>query len=183
MRTLAVLAGLWAAAPATAQPYVHASLSADLTGDGRPELAVVVGERDLALAIWSENPDTYRMELLAHAPALGWTQMNEDARLEATQAGSLTVTMSNWGIGRNKWEETLTIAWRDGAFRVAGVTHGEIDTLDPEDGARTCDINLLTGRGLSNFPDGGPERDRIVTGPAPRIEDWTPERIGEICGW
>ena len=170
------------AAPASAQPFVHASLSADLDGDGRPELAVVVGERDIGLGIWAEDPETYRTELLAYGPAMGWTQMGEDARLELTDAGSLRLTTSNYGIGRNKWEQVLTIAWRDGAFRVAGLTHSAFDSLDPEGGGRFCDLNLLTGNGASNYPHGGADHPVRVDAPAPRIEDWHPEQFTRLCG-
>ena len=170
------------AAPASAQPYVHASLNADLDGDGRAELAAVVGERDIGLGVWAEDPDTYRMELLAYGPAMGWTQMGEDARLEVTEAGSLRLITSNYGIGRNKWEQILTVAWRDGAFRIAGLTHSAFDSLDPEVGGRVCDINLLTGDGVSNYPFGGAEHPVRIDTPAPRIEDWQPEDFTRHCG-
>jgi len=166
---------------AAAEPFVHASLAADLTGDGTAELAVVIGGPQIALAIWSQDHKTHAHQLISHGPAIGWTQLNEDARLEVTPSGSLTVTTSNYGIGRNKWEQTLTIAWREGAFRVAGLTHSAFDSLDPEGGGCLCDVNLLTGKGVTTYPRGGAER--AVTRPpgAPRIEDWTPEMMTQIC--
>ena len=66
--------------------------------------------------------------------------------LEATEHGSLKLYSENSAIGRNRWEQILTIAYRGGAFVVAGFTYSYYDTLDPDAGG-ICDVNLLTGKG------------------------------------
>jgi hypothetical protein len=52
----------------------------------------------------------------------------------------------NESIGRDRWRQTLTVAWRDDTFVLAGFTYSWYDTLDPEKSG-TCDVNLLTGKG------------------------------------
>jgi hypothetical protein len=79
----------------------------------------------------------------------------------------------NEAIGRNRWHLTLTIAWRDGAYRVAGVTYGHYDTLDPENSGG-CDLNLLTGRGVQTTSL-GTQSVTAVDLPAIPVTDWTDE--------
>lgn len=177
---LILLAG---AAPALADPAVMGSLAGDLDGDGRAELAVLIGESDLSLAIFTQPVAHGPMRLAAEGPGLAWMgSLAEPPSMEITPSGSLRVTSSNWGIGRNKWEMTLTIAHRDGAYRMAGVTFNEIDTLDLDAG-RGCDVNLLSGKGLLTFTaEGRPDRQiRAGLGPVP-ISQWTPDSIALACG-
>lgn len=59
----------------------------------------------------------------------------------------MRVISQNYGIGRNRWEQTLTLAYREGAFVLAGFTYNWYDSLDLENSG-TCDVNLLTGKGV-----------------------------------
>ena len=101
-------------------------------------------------------------------------------RLELTSNGSLRLITANSAIGRNRWEQILTIAWRDSAYRVAGYTYSFHDTLDPE-AHGFCDVNLLTGRGVIRTGT-APERTvrewRLRALP---LEDWTMETIPAVC--
>ena len=171
------------AAQAQADPLVMETLAADLDEDGRKELAVLVGESDISLAIFGQTEDYGPMRLVAEGPGLAWMgSLNEPPRMEITEAGSLRVTSSNWGIGRNKWEMDVIVAWRSGAFRVAGIRFVEVDTLELESG-RSCDVNLLTGRGIltSNREDAPDIAVRAVIGAVP-IEDWPENGIAQACG-
>jgi hypothetical protein len=83
----------------------------------------------------------------AHAKEIVWSGgIGQEASLEVAENGWLKVKSQNSSIGRDRWEQTLTVVYRKGAFRVAGYTHSYYDTLNPE-AAGTCDVNLLTGRG------------------------------------
>lgn len=174
---------LLAAGPVSAEPAVITSLAADLNGDTRPELAVLIGESDVALAIFGQDEDFGPVRLLAESPAIAWIgSRHEPPRLDATAAGSLQVTSSNWGVGRHKWEMTVTVAYRDDAFRIAGVTFAEVDTL-VENSARQCDVNLLSGRGVISAGGEDDTQTQISAGlPAVAIEAWTPDSIARACG-
>ena len=178
----AALFALGSSAAGAADPAVHASLAADLDGDGKTELAVALGGPEVTLVILAPTPPHDALSVVASGTGIAWTQAGEDARLDQDPAtGSLRLTTSNYGIGRNKWEQVLTIAWRDGAWRIAGLDHSGFDTLTAE-GADTCSANLLTGRVIIDAPD-GTRSERRLTGPAPTLARWQADRVGEICDW
>lgn len=170
------------ATPVLADPAVMAQLTHDLDGDGLAELALVIGESDLSLAIFGQSEAHGAVSLMAEGPTLGWMgSLNEPPRLAVTPQGSLQVTSSNWGVGRHKWEMTLTVAYRDGQYRVAGLTFGEVDTL-VEYSSFSCDANLLTGDVILTGPgEDMTERRDLTNVPAMAIADWTPDLIRAIC--
>ena len=49
--------------------------------------------------------------------------------------------------GRSRWFQRLTVAYRDGDFRRAGITYRWFDSLNPANSGE-CDVNFLTGRGV-----------------------------------
>jgi hypothetical protein len=63
--------------------------------------------------------------------------------LEQAENGSLLVQSEQTGIGRFPWTQTLTLAWRDGEFVVAGYTRSTYDRITASSAG--CDVNLLTG--------------------------------------
>ncbi len=52
----------------------------------------------------------------------------------------------NESIGRDRWHQTLTVAWRGNAFVLAGYTYEWYDTLNVSENGK-CDANLLNGKG------------------------------------
>jgi hypothetical protein len=101
----------------------------------------------------------------------------QQASLEAGRGGSLRVLSLNEGIGRNKWTQTLTIAFRKDRFVVAGLTYATYDTLDLDDPASnyTCDVNFLTGRALRN---GKPHAGKVSP---MTLADFDPEQLPKAC--
>lgn len=173
MRALPLLALL--AAPALAQGWEPVpEVSADLDGDGRPETYRIVpgGESRVDLAVAEGGRERV-------AAGVAWTGAMAGNRpeLSLSEAGSVVLTSMNEAVGRDRWRLALTIAFRDGDWRVAGVTYDWRDTLDPGAWGR-CDMNLLAGRGEVATAAG--EREFRVPGPAPRLWDWTDEGAG---GW
>ena len=94
--------------------------------------------------------------------------------LVVTAQGSLQALSRNESVGRHRWRETVTIAWRGGRFVVAGFTHQSRDTLEPGL-SRHCDANLLTGRGVL---DGEPFETR--RGGIP-VEAWEARLVPAEC--
>ncbi len=102
----------------------------------------------LDLIVYAENPDTYEFDEVARIHDVAWQgrMWGTHATMIETEAGSIEIQSMNEAIGRNRWHETLTIAYRDGAFRVAGLYNDSYDTLDLEAGGG-CSLNFLTGEG------------------------------------
>ncbi|MEM9268343.1 MAG: hypothetical protein AAGA78_05335 [Pseudomonadota bacterium] len=174
----ALAAALLAAAPVYAEPRVIAELAADITGDGVMDLALLVGEARADLLILKGAQDG-SFETPVHLTGIGFSSgVAEGPRLGVNPVGSLTLTSSNFGIGRHKWEQTVTIAYRDGSFRLAGLTYNAFDSLDL-DVWRRCDLNLLTGRGTVETVEG----EQVWTGiPQTRpLSDWDADELWALC--
>jgi len=89
--------------------------------------------------------------LATYAPALVWQgqMFGTQPSLDVNARGSLLIHSQNDAIGRNRWRETITVAYREGQFVVAGYTYTSRDTLDL-DNTTSCDMNFLTGQWLRN---------------------------------
>ena len=98
--------------------------------------------------------------------------------IEEKRKGVFTVESGN-ANGRYKWEQTLTIAWREGRLVVLGITYASYDSLAAEEmGNIGCDLNLSTGKGTR----GDKNRPvRVSLKPVP-VAQWTDEKRPKVCG-
>ena len=164
MRSLTLLALL--AGPALAQEGGQ-SVTADLDGDGQAETYSLrdngMGAVDLSVESASG---------VASFPNVAWTggMAGQEPDLAVSPSGSVWLASRNESVGRDRWTLTLTLAQRDGVLKVAGLTYQRYDTLDPDAGWTTCDLNLLSGRGVIEGPGG--QQEVTVSGPAPALSDW-----------
>lgn len=71
------------------------------------------------------------------------------SELAVAKNGSLQIHQYNESVGRDRWSRTLTVAYRDGQYVIAGFTFSAYDTLKA-DSSESCDYNLLTGKGIRN---------------------------------
>lgn len=112
----------------------------------------------------------------AHARDIAWRggSYGQSPWLEATGNGSLKVYSENASIGRSRWEQVLTIAYRNNNFVVAGYTLSYYDTLD-EALSGTCDVNLLTGKGIHKDK---PFRASLKALP---VQNWTMDTQPQEC--
>ena len=142
-RTAVIFTGALAATSSAAQadpvlvPAASVSSVAvgDMDGDYYRYRALLVETDDGAdLYIYVQGSDG--MRLAARAPSIAWRgrMFGQEPRLEVAKNKSLKVISENASIGRDRWEQTLTIAYRGGRFVVAGYTYSYYDTLDPECG-------------------------------------------------
>lgn len=178
MRAL-LLALAFLAGPALAQDWQPVrEVSADLDRNGVPEAYRIEedgqGSVDLVVA------DGGR-ERVAAGIAWSGAMAGTLPALSLSPAGSVLLTSMNDGVGRDRWRLTLTIAHRDGDWRVAGITYDWRDTLDPQGWGR-CDINLLAGRGVVETAQG--RREIAAPFPAPLLWDWRAEAFDPFsaCG-
>lgn len=167
---LAIVAAAGLAEAGPTADDIRAEVRHDWNGDGLSDRAVLApGEIDLDLWIfWGAPGGGESLAVRARDVVWGGAMMGTEPSLEVTGRGSLQVLSQNDSIGRNRWYETLTVAYRDGRFLVAGFTHEARNTLDLDYGL-ACDINLLTGRGVVN--------EREVRSPvrASPVETWSLE--------
>lgn len=93
-----------------------------------------------------------RLALKHHIPDMVWgssAMFGQEPSVTKTSNGSIIIGSQNSAIGRNRWEQKITIAYRDNQLIVAGFTYSFYDTLDTENYGN-CDLNLLTGNGFKN---------------------------------
>lgn len=142
------------AVPFAAQAQDHprpgqliAVLSGDWNGDGAPDAVVVQhGQAGFADLLVLTGDGIFGLQPVVHlADQVFVGQMaGQTPALSARSDSSFTLHTENTGVGRSAWMQDITIAYRQGAFVVAGFTYSTYDRLDPETGG-TCDVNLLTG--------------------------------------
>ncbi len=182
------LAALFLCAPATAgadeqvEPWqVLSVVTTDWTDDGGMDRAVLYMDdsNDAALAIYVG--DGHRFDLRARHPDIAWfgAMWGTLPSLGLSEAGSLLVHSGNEEIGRNRWSETLTIAYRGGAFVIAGYTYRWYDTLDPENNG-LCDVNFLSGRGEITRGEAAPSGFSFRKG-GRTLERWSRAEIPPDC--
>ncbi len=165
------------AAPAAAQDVIDSTLS-DLNGDGMAERFTLLHYRDAARAdLIIEDTGTGRIT----ARRVVWIGgAGQEPELDRAPNGSVRLISMNESIGRNRWRQTLTIAYRQGAYMVAGFTYDWYDTLDLGAAGR-CDLNLLNGKGFLTEGQ-GPKRAIRHSEPPRPITTWTEDSpVPAIC--
>ena len=177
---LSIFLSLFVIQPTFAADDIVAVLTGDWNDDEKQDAVMLVApktdEEDSTLRIYlAEGPG--KLELKVNVPNFvwgAWTMYGQMPGLKALPRGSFAVTSGNSAIGRNRWEQAITIAYRDGQFLVAGYTYNDYDTLDPNN-TTNCDLNLLSGRGVVD--------DKPVRFPSRRtpVADWKSETGYNIC--
>ncbi len=177
-----VLAAPLPGAPPVIPPSkIVSAASGAWTDDGSVGRAVLIDDDDNAsvdLVIYSGNsvnPDQgLKLTAFAHDIASSGNMMGNTAELRQTQKGALQIYSENMAIGRDKWERTMTLAYRGGHFVVAGLTMSAFDDLKPNSGV-SCDLNFLSGVGKL-----GKKTLKIAAGGVP-VEKWTEDMIPVAC--
>ncbi len=159
----------------------------DWDGDGRPDLALLVAPEDgasddqIGIYIYLRDSEHELLRLSVSAPNKIWGSTSADGifgqepSVKAVGKSSIAIHSQNSAIGRDRWDQTLTIAYRDKQFVVAGYTYNHYDTLDPN-AVGSCDYNALTGKLQMNGKDVKAE-PRITS-----IAQWNDEVGRSICG-
>jgi hypothetical protein len=161
---LLVLASAFAQGDTFAARHIWDVVNADWNEDGRFDKALLAinpddsSQVDLYLYLSSEKG----LLLATYVPAVAWhgEMFGTQPDLDVNARGSLLIYSQNDAIGRNRWRETITVAYREGQFVVAGYTYTSRDTLDL-DNTMSCDVNLLTGQGVLNGEAFALEPERV----------------------
>ncbi len=143
-----------------------AALSGDWTQDDVPDAAFLVrkerGTSDLVImtgdSVDGLVPNSIAAEAVFAGPMAGQTPS-----LLARSDTSFIISSEQIGIGRSPWTRQVTIAYRDGAFVVAGFTHQFYDRIDPSRQG-ICDVNLLSGEYEVEWGPGDEQPRKTLTG-------------------
>ncbi|MBL0371262.1 hypothetical protein JJB09_04400 [Rhizobium sp. KVB221] len=183
------------ASPAAAEQIDAASFVAAITGDwnkdGAEDLALLSrGQEDMDLHFFLQDPERQYLKPAGVARGKVWgragpdTFFGQEPSLKALPNGSIQVTTRNDTIGRDRWSQTLTLAYRNTDFVVAGFTYSYYDTLDLNSSG-DCDLNVLTGKGIASKPDGkgGHIKLQIAAGAEfIPFKDWPADGGMKVCG-
>jgi len=180
-----IAAALSCAFSASAQPaspkQVLAQVSADLNGDGVADRAVLLHDPDgddVDLAIYLSASGKTPSQPSLYKTAFGWTgaMAGTEPEISVNKSGSLVVVFQNDAVGRDRWRQQFTIAFRGGALVVAGYDYQARDTLRPSGGG-SCDLNFLADRGTRNG-----KSLKLAGGPT-RLSDWTDTSAPAACSF
>lgn len=166
------------------------AVTGDFNKDGKQDLALLIrGDGDMDLRFFLRDKGGFFLKPAGAALDKVWGTAQPDGivgqepQLFAMPNGSLQVTTKNEGIGRDRWQQTLTLAYRNTDFIVAGFTYSYHDTLDEANNG-DCDLNVLTGKGVANVPDGNGGQKKIAVAVAPRFipfKDWPDDGGMKAC--
>lgn len=154
---------------------IAGAVTSPVDGDiNRFRVILVETEEGADLYVFTDAGEGWKQ--VAHAKDMVWRggMYGQEPWMEATEHGSLKIYSENSAVGRNRWEQVLTIAYRNGVFRVAGYTYSYYDTLDPDANGQ-CDVNLLTGKGVLN---GKNFKTSLSALP---VQDWTMDTRPPEC--
>ena len=188
--TLSAMAALLAAPALAAPPAAPSAIapskivsaaSGAWTDDGSMGRAILIDDSDNAsvdLAIYIANSadpsQDLKLAAFAHDIASSGNMFGNTAELRQSKKGALQVYSENTAVGRDKWERTMTLAYRGGHFVVSGLTLSAYDDLRPGSDS-SCDINFLSGKAKA-----GRRMIRLPAGGIP-VEKWTEDMIPKAC--
>ncbi|MEN9434646.1 MAG: hypothetical protein RLZZ422_2235 [Pseudomonadota bacterium] len=156
------------------------ALTADWNDDGSMDRAVLVAnpetdQADLYMYVGGDAANSFNLEVLKKELVWSGAMWGTLPSLELSGKNSLLVKSANEAIGRNRWNQTLTIAYRNSNFVLAGFTYNDYDTLEPNAKGTQCDINMLTGKGKLNG------KAMTVKNKAPKLAELSLDEVLDAC--
>ncbi|GLS39212.1 hypothetical protein GCM10010869_48090 [Mesorhizobium tianshanense] len=114
----------------------------------------------------------------------GYEASDTEPELTALPNGSIKLYLPAMPVGSKRTNQTLTLAYRNDAFIVAGFAYDYHDYLE-HNVASDCNYNVLTGKGESSRkrPDGTTEQKIVsVEGKIIPFAEWNPGTGFSACG-
>lgn len=152
----------------------------DFTDDGLTDRAVLVEDEPpyARLVIFSAGKDGLDRGVVLKEEMWSGLVFGQVAQLNTIGQNSLQVSSKNEAVGRNRWSQRLTIAYRRGAYRVVGFTYDYYDTLDLTNNG-TCDVNYLNGKADIRIDTAKSAMDHAYD--AIPIDLWTVDHVPDAC--
>lgn len=156
------------------------ALTADWNDDGSMDRAILVTNKetdqaDLYLYVGGEAANEFKLDLVRKDAVWVGGMWGTLPSLELSKKGSLLIKSANEAIGRDRWNQTITVAYRNNNFVAAGFTYNAYDTLEPNAAGTQCDVNLLTGKGTLNG------KAITVKDKAPLLKSWDMDGVLDAC--
>lgn len=124
----------------------------DFNDDAQMDRAILVqgAETDevdliIILSVGEPNAKVFTKKGVAYSGTM-WGMLPS---LKINNRGSLVVESENYGVGRYKWGQNMTVVLRDSRLLVAGLEYHMVDGISPDNGG-SCEVNFLTGKVLRN---------------------------------
>ena len=191
------LSGIAWAEPIESQKIITA-VSGDWNGDGAIDLAMIVETEpadpmDMHFFLKDKEhnflrpAEVVREQIFAEWNGYdrpGYENSDTEPDLTALPNGSIKLHLPAMPIGSERTNQTLIIAYRNGAFIVAGFAY-DYEDYQQDNVARACDYDVLTGKGMSRKkqPDGTTEQKPVsVEGQVIAFKDWNPGIGFTACG-
>ena len=191
-----LLPGVALAKPIETQKIITA-LTGDFNGDGAPDLAMVVetgptDPMDIHFFLRDIEQNYLKpVEIVREQIGGDWNGYDRpgyensatEPELTMLPNGSIKFYLPAPEIGSERTNQTLTIAYRNGAFIVAGFAYESVDYLQ-ENVASACDYNVLTGKGTSSKqqPDGSTKHKTVsAEGKTIAFRDWNADDAFAAC--
>ncbi|MER8485206.1 hypothetical protein [Mesorhizobium sp. M1322] len=200
----AMLFGLALLAPtvALAEPIetqkIITALTGDWNGDGGTDLVMIVETEpsdpmDVHFFLRDREHNflrpagTVRGQILGEWNGYdrpGYEASDTEPELTGLPNGSIKLYLPAMPVGSKRTNQTLTLAYRDGAFIVAGFAYNYHDYFE-DNVASDCDYNVLTGKGKGSKiqPDGTTKQKTVaVEGKVIAFSEWNPGTGFSACG-
>jgi len=159
----------------------------DWNKDGKPDLALLAAppagddaDNPIGIYIYLRDDEHSLLKLVASVPHKIWGSVEpggivgQEPSISALPNGSISIVSQNDSIGRDRWTQTLTLAYRNNSFVVAGYTYESHDTLNPEE-SHSCDYNVLTGKVTKDGKNQKAEARNVT------IQDWQDDFGQKAC--
>lgn len=126
----------------------------DWNSDDAPDTVIIlnVDEGKQFDVLFYLSDEYRRLKLHDYVQDMIWgasVMFGQEPWVSVRENGSIIIGSQNSAIGRNRWEQKLTITYRQSQFIIAGFTYSYYDTLDLNANGE-CDLNLMTGKGFVN---------------------------------
>jgi hypothetical protein len=154
---------------------VLSKVTGDWNQDKKLDAAVLMKHDGLVELYIFLGSSQSQLQQALYKKEIAWMGTMEGATpyLESRK-GSLLILSENDSIGRHRWSQVLTVAYRNKIFVMGGYTYESRDTLNPSS-IFYCDVNLFTGNGFKNKVAFKTDAQKIA------LKDWSDERIPKEC--
>ncbi len=166
LQGFAALICLGSALPAQAESRIVSVLSGDWNANQSADAAILfLRDEGMADLVLYEGNEMTGLEPVLRLDGVIWAgpMAGQTPRLEARSATSFAIRSTQTAIGRTPWDQHITVAWRDGMWKVAGYDYTFHDRIDL-DHYGTCSVNLLTGRYTLTYGPGEGRAEVIEAG-------------------
>jgi len=156
---------------------VLSAVAGDWNQDERLDAAVLMKNDDIAELYIFLADKKNQLQTVLYKKDIVWMGSMEGAipYLEPKEkGGSLLIISENDSIGRHRWFQILTAAYREKTFMIGGYTYESRDTLKP-DSIHSCDVNLFTGKGFRD------KKAFKIVGQKIKLKDWSDDNIPTEC--